>query len=99
MLVHTVFFWLNEGLSDEDRSAFMKDLETLGDIPEVEAFHSGTPAATPDRPVIDASYDASICVILKDMVAHDAYQEHPIHKKFIEDNAPRWTKVQVYDAD
>ncbi|MFT7068756.1 MAG: hypothetical protein ACJAZY_001640, partial [Spirosomataceae bacterium] len=27
----------------------------------------------------------------------DAYQEEPIHLKFIEDFSSMWTKVQVYD--
>ena len=98
MLVHTVFFWLNEDLSAEDKAGFADEVRTLADIPTAETVYVGTPAATEPRPVIDSSYDVCLTVILKDMTAHDVYQEHEIHQRFLEKNASKWTKVQVYDA-
>jgi Stress responsive A/B Barrel Domain len=30
--------------------------------------------------------------------AHDQYQEHPKHLKFIEENKENWEKVRVFDT-
>ena len=99
MLVHTVFFWLKEELSAADKEAFIDEVKTLKDISDAESVYVGTASETTARPVIDSSYDVSLTVVLKDISAHDAYQEHEIHQRFIENNASKWTKVLVYDAD
>ena len=99
MLIHTVYFWLTKSATDEDRTEFRRRLATLGAIESVEAFYLGAPAKTPKRPVIDATYDYSITVILASKTAHDRYQEDPIHKDFVERCAHLFERVQVYDAE
>lgn len=99
MLVHTVYFWLRDNLTDEERATFETGVRSLTTIGSIEAGYVGTPAATQKRPVIDDSYDFGLTVICADLAAHDAYQEDPVHIAFIESCAPFWTKVQVYDAD
>lgn len=99
MLVHTVIFWLKEGLKEEDRNKFFKGVEKLGLIKSVEHSFIGTPADTPDRPVVDNSYDCALTVVLKDLEQHDDYQVDPIHLEFIKDCANLWEKVQIFDAD
>ena len=99
MLVHTVIFWLKNDLSDEERSTFFKEVDTLGTIPSVEYFHLGTPAQTPKRPVIDDSYDCALTVVLQDLAAQDQYQIDPIHQTFIETCSSFWERVVIYDAD
>ena len=37
MLNHTVFFWLKDTVSAEERAAFEKDLRGLEGVPDVEA--------------------------------------------------------------
>ncbi len=96
MLVHSVFFWLKP---TSDRPAFRREVEKLAGIPGLLACHVGVPAPTPHRPVIDASYDLALTVILRDLAAHDAYQEHPLHLAFLAACKERWTRVQVYDAE
>lgn len=97
MLVHSVFFWLKPDLTDEQTAAFRAGLESLAGIEVAEAVYVGTPAAT-DRPVIDRSYSFGLTVLLPDMAAHDAYQEHPLHKAFLEQFVGSWEKVLIYDA-
>lgn len=99
MLVHSVFFYLQPGLSPEQKTQFHRAVETLGDIQSAAAVYVGTPANTPDRPVIDKSYDVGLTVVLESLAAHDAYQDDPIHQKFIEEYREWWTKVVIYDAD
>ena len=99
MLIHTVIFWLKNDLSEDQKNIFINEVKTLGEISSVEDFHLGKPAATPKRPVVEDSYDFTITVVLKDMVAHDDYQTDPIHLKFIDNCKEMWERVVIYDAD
>lgn len=99
MLVHSVFFWLREDLTDEERAAFRKGVDTLKDIDSAEAVYVGTPAGTAERPVVDNTYDVGLTVVAKDVAAHDVYQEHPIHQAFVNEFKSYWTKVTIYDID
>jgi len=98
MLVHTVLFWLRKDLDGDQITNFRLALETMKGIEHAEAVYIGSPAETPERPVVDTSYDFCLTVILKDMAAHDAYQADPIHQAFLE-NKDLWKKVKIYDAD
>jgi hypothetical protein len=99
MLVHVVLFWLRDDLSTEEQAQFVKGLKSLQDIAAAEAVYVGTPAATPERPVIDNSYDYCLTVILRDMAAHDAYQADPLHQSFLNSFRTFWKAVKIYDAD
>jgi len=98
MLVHTVLFWLRKDLDADQIAAFRAALETIKAIRHAEAVYIGTPAATGDRPVIDKSYDFCLTTLFKDMAAHDAYQEDPIHIEFLK-NKDLWQQVKIYDAN
>jgi hypothetical protein len=98
MLIHTVLFWLRKDLSSSEREDFKAALDSLKDIPSAAAVYVGSPSSTPARPVIDASYDFCLTVLLEDMAAHDAYQQSPLHQAFLENNE-LWERVQIYDAD
>lgn len=98
MLVHTVFFWLRPDLTAERRAEFRKGVESLATIPGVDKVFVGTPAAVPARPVTDRTFDFSLTVLCRDVAAHDAYQDHPIHHAFIARCREDWVRVLVYDA-
>ncbi len=99
MLVHTVFFWLKDDLSDEQRADFSRGLETLKEIPSSGPVSTGTPSATTKRPVIDDSYDFGLTCVFESIEEHDVYQQHDIHQKFINECAQYWKQVKVYDYD
>lgn len=99
MLVHTVLFWLKEGLDPDQIKNFRAGLDSLTKIESAEAVHVGRPAATAERPVLDSSYNFALTVLLKDVAAHDAYQEDPLHQAFITANKALWEQVKIYDAD
>ena len=97
MFVHTVYFWLKDGTSEDARAQLMRDCrEYLGKIPTVRHLWAGGPAMTP-REVVDNTYDIGLCVVLDDSPGHDVYQVHELHKTFIERNKERWERVQIYD--
>jgi len=98
MLVHTVYFWLKKDLNSDQIKLFDKGIRSLTTIKSVKQGFVGKPAAT-DRPVIDRSYSYALTIICDDLAGHDAYQEDPIHKKFLADCGTFWSKVLIYDAE
>ena len=99
MLIHTVIFWLRKDLTHEDLALFEQELCLLEKISTVEQLFIGRPSATAKRPVIDDTYDFCLTVALKDLAAHDVYQEDPLHLAFIENCSQMWERVKIYDAD
>ena len=99
MLVHNVYFWLKEGLSDEEKAQFRAGVETLAEIQSSTQTFIGGPACTEPRPIIDRSYDLGLTVVLQDVSAHDEYQVDPIHLKFVDECGHLWERVQIYDSE
>ena len=99
MLIHTVIFWLKKDLPDEDLTYFKDELGSLEKISNVEQMFIGRPSATAQRPVMEDSYDFCLTVALKDLAAHNVYQEDPLHLAFIENCSHMWERVKIYDAN
>jgi stress responsive alpha/beta barrel protein len=97
-LAHHVFFWLKNPDSREDLNKLLAGLRTLEKIESVRRIHIGVPASTETRDVVDSSYSASELIFFDDVAGQDAYQVHPIHKKFVEQCSHLWQKVIVYDS-
>ena len=98
MFVHTVLFWMKDGVTDADRARMEKGLESLRAIPSVAKAYFGKPAET-DRAIIDASYDYGLTVIFDSEAKHGEYQVDPIHDAFRDDLADLWEKVLIYDFE
>jgi hypothetical protein len=98
VLVHHVFFWLKNSSSKEDLAKLMEGVSSLKKIESLRMVKIGLPAGTTKRDVIDDSYSLSLLTIFDDVNGHDAYQDHPIHTKFVETYSPLWNKVVVYDS-
>ena len=99
MLTHTVLFWAKDGLTAPERADFEAGLRTLPTISTVSTGWVGTPAATAERSVVDASYAFALTLRFANMAAHDAYQTDPVHDVFHDRCAKYWKKVAVYDYD
>ena len=97
MVIHHVFFWLKNPSSTEDRQALINGVKKLQEIETVRQLFVGVPAATEDRSVVDSSYGVSELLHFDDLEGQNTYQDHPLHKKFIEDCAHLWNRVVVYD--
>ncbi len=96
-LIHTVFFWFNEGVTEEQKNGFIEGLQSLKDVETVRNFYIGPPAGTP-REVVDNSYEYALILHFDDKAGQDAYQEHPIHQAFVQGQEGVWERVQVYDT-
>jgi hypothetical protein len=97
-LSHHVFFWLKNPDSKEDLNKLIAGLRTLQKIESIRKLHIGVPASTEKRDVVDSSFSVSELMFFDDVQGQNIYQEHPIHKKFIEQCSHLWAKVIVYDS-
>ena len=94
---HIVYFWLVND-TPEVKKEFLKELtQFIDQVDEIKKVHIGPPADT-DREVIDNTYSYNLLLTFDSKKEHDIYQEHPAHKKFIENASSLWTKVLVYDS-
>lgn len=96
-LIHTVFFWLKEDLSQEEHAAFLNGLKSLNSIDAVKAIHIGPPAPTEAREVVDNSFSYAATYYFDNIEGQNAYQLDPIHVKFAADIKGKLIKVVVYD--
>jgi hypothetical protein len=97
-LVHHVFFWLKEPKNEAHKKQLVKALTDLLKVETIKMSHIGFPAGTESRDVVDHSYSVSYMVMFDDQKGQDAYQVHPLHLKFVEENSHLWSKVVVYDS-
>jgi hypothetical protein len=97
-LTHHVFFWLKNPDSDADRNKLIEGLRTLANIETIRELHIGIPASTEKRDVVDNSYSVSELMFFDDVEGQNIYQEHPVHKQFVENYSYLWERVVVYDS-
>ncbi len=98
IFIHTVYFWLKEETSDEDRHSFEDGLRKLGTSTNSSGFYWGTPLDIPDREVVDSSYDYAITSFFDTLEQHEVYQTtDPVHQNFIDSHNHIWRAVKVYD--
>jgi Stress responsive A/B Barrel Domain len=62
------------------------------------SFATGTLAGDLKREVNDRDFDVSLHLVFANKAAHDKYQDHPRHLKFVEENKENWEKVRVFDS-
>ncbi len=95
--LHVVFFWLIND-KPETKNSFLSELKKFIDhVDLIKTRHIGSPADT-SREVIDSTYSYSLILSFDSKKEQDLYQEHPLHKEFIENASSLWEKVLVYDS-
>ena len=98
MHTHTVFFWLNDGLSSDAISDFEKGLESLIMIPLVKQGFFGKPADT-NRSIVERSYSYGLTLQFESIIEHDLYQTDPTHQEFVTNHSGKWKRVLIYDLE
>jgi hypothetical protein len=98
IFAHDVYFTLHDA-SPEARQKLVDACHThLSGHPGAVFFAAGARAVEMQRAVNDAGFDVSLHLYFADQPAHDAYQEHPRHKRFIEEMGANWKTVRVFDS-
>lgn len=99
MLQHTVFFYLNEDVSEEEAQDFEEGLKELLEISSIHKAELGVPGDTAERDVTDHSFAYSIYTWFENSEDYKTYDEHPDHVEFIETYSSLWADVKVYDSE
>lgn len=95
---HSVYFWLANPDSEEDRAEFEASIRKFIDNSAyVKTKYLGTPAGTP-REVVDNSWTYNLIVTFDSKEDHDLYQAEQVHDDFRNGSAHLWTKVLIYDG-
>lgn len=98
MLGHMVYFTLKDR-SPQAVGKLVEDCRKyLSGHPGTVFFAAGTLVEDLARPVNQRDWDVALQLVFESREAHDAYQQHPRHLQFIEENKANWEKVRVYDA-
>src|SRR5438067_1898061 len=99
MIGHVVYFKLKDN-SAENRKKLVDACEKyLADHDGVVFFAAGVIADDFKREVNDRDWDVALHLVFADKAAHDKYQDHKEHLKFIEENKESWAKVRVFDSE
>lgn len=94
--IHTVFFWMDSTLTEEQLVEFESGMANLLNIETIYHGYYGPPAMTP-REVVDNSYDYAFVAHFKSKEDQDMYQKDSLHLQFIADYKTYWTRIQIYD--
>ncbi len=97
-LAHLVYFKLKDS-SGASRAKFVATCKLLlSNHPGTVYFATGTLAGDLNGQANDRDFDVSLLVVFASKQAHDDYQKHPKHLKFIEENLENMEKVRVFDS-
>lgn len=99
MLQHTVYFYLNDDVSEEEALEFENGLKELLEISSIYKSELGVPGDTAERDVTDHSFAYSIFTWFENLEDYKIYDEHPDHLEFIDTYNHLWADVKVYDSD
>jgi hypothetical protein len=97
-LAHMVFFTLKEDTQPNRETLMAACRKHLSDHEGTVYFSVGAVADDLDREVNDREFDIALHMVFQNKAAHDQYQPHPRHLKFIEENKHLWSKVRVFDS-
>lgn len=99
MLQHTVYFYINEDVTPEQKSEFEDGLRELLSISSIYKAELGVPGETEERDVTDHSFAYSIFTWFETLEDYRIYDEHPDHLEFIDTYNALWSDVKVYDSE
>jgi Stress responsive A/B Barrel Domain len=98
MMLHNVYFWLKDPADADARECLIAGVESLRAIEVIRSLTIGHPAPTEDREVVDSSFDVSEHLVFDSAADQKIYQNHPVHRAFVERCEGLWDRVLVYDS-
>ena len=99
LIGHMVYFKLKDATPANREKLVEACKKYLADHEGVVFFSAGVLADSFKRDVNDREWDVALHLVFTDKAAHDKYQDHPEHLKFIEENKANWAKVRVFDSE
>ncbi len=98
MLAHMVYFRLKDRGEAAVEQMVAACQKYLHGHPGTQFFAVGTLVPDLQRPVNVTDFDVALHVVFDGRSAHDAYQTHPRHIQFIDENKANWEQVRVFDS-
>jgi hypothetical protein len=98
MLVHNVYFTLHDGSPEAVAKLVASCQRHLSGHEGVTYFAVSTLVPDLTRPVNDLDFHVGLHIVFADRAAHDNYQPHERHQKFIAENKASWKQVRVFDS-
>jgi hypothetical protein len=98
MLAHMVYFNLKDRSETAVEGMLAACKKYLSNHAGTVFFAVGKVVPDLTRPVNVTDFDIALHVVFDGREAHDAYQTHPRHVQFIEENKANWDKVRVFDS-
>jgi hypothetical protein len=96
--VHTVYFWLKDPESIQDRAAIEVSLKKfMKNSKYAKTKFVGTPPKA-TRDVVDDSFTYTLVLTFSSAEEQENYQNEEAHLTFIEESQDLWEKVLVYDS-
>lgn len=99
LLGHMVYFTLK----DNSPAAIERLLNAchtyLTGHPGTVFFAAGTLVSDLTREVNQRDFDVALQLVFENREAHDRYQVHERHQRFIAENRDNWARVRVFDAN
>ena len=99
MLGHMVYFKLRNNSSTAVQQLIAAAKQELTDHPGTVFFGVGTVVPDLVREVNVLDYDVALQLVFESRQAHDEYQQHERHLRFIAENRGNWAQVRVFDSD
>jgi hypothetical protein len=96
---HMVYFKLKTPTPENRQKLVAACEKYLADHEGVTFFAAGVISDDFKREVNDRDWDVALHLVFDSKAAHDKYQDHPEHLKFIEENKDGWAKVRVFDSE
>jgi hypothetical protein len=98
MVGHMVFFDLKDPSAANRDKVLATAKQYLSGHDGAVYFSVGTIAEDLKRDVNDRDFSVALHIVFEDKAAHDRYQTHERHLKFIAETKDLWKKVRVFDA-
>ena len=95
---HMVYFKLKDATPEAREKLVAACDKYLADHAGTLFYSAGPISDELKSPVGDRDWDVALHLVFENKAAHDAYDAHPQHKKFIEENKDAWAKVRVFDS-
>ena len=96
---HMVFFKLKESTPEARQKLVDACKKYLATHEGTVYFSAGVLSDEFKREVNDRDWDVALHLVFASKAAHDKYQDHPDHLKFIDENKAGWAKVRVFDSE
>lgn len=97
-LAHMVYFKLKERNYKAKERLVIACKKHLSGHDGTVYFSVGVLASDLKREVNDVDFDVALNLVFRNKAAHDKYQTHPRHLRFIEENKDSWAEVRVFDS-